>query len=60
VVLAGGAKERLLGRLASLSLAGGAQPDTAAPLAAIATAWALNITPDLIAAGIKTFEYPGA
>jgi cyanophycin synthetase len=57
VVLATGAKERLLGRLASLSLAGGAQPDTAALLAAIATAWAMDITPDLIAAGIKTFEY---
>ena len=26
-------------------------------LAAIATAWAMDITPDLIAAGIKTFEY---
>ena len=26
-------------------------------LAAIAAAWAMDITPDLIAAGIKTFEY---
>ena len=57
VVLATGAKERVLGRLSSLSLAGGAQPDTAALLAAIAAAWAMDITPDLIAAGIKTFEY---
>lgn len=57
VVLATGAKERVLGRLSSLSLAGGTQPDTAALLAAIAAAWAMDITPDLIAAGIKTFEY---
>ena len=47
----------MLGRLSSLSLAGGTQPDTAALLAAIAAAWAMDITPDLIAAGIKTFEY---
>ncbi len=58
VVLASGAKERVLGTLASLTLAGGRRPDTAALLAAIATAWAMDITPDLIAAGIKTFEYP--
>lgn len=57
VVLATGAKERVLGSLAALSLPGGTQPDTAALLAAIATAWAMDITPDLIAAGIKTFEY---
>lgn len=57
VVLATGAKERVLGRLSNLSLAGGTQPDTAALLAAIAAAWAMDITPDLIAAGIKTFEY---
>ncbi|AVS75534.1 cyanophycin synthetase [Paracidovorax cattleyae] len=57
VVLATGTKERVLGSLASLSLAGSTQPGTAALLAAIATAWALDITPDLIAAGIKTFEY---
>ncbi|AVS63268.1 cyanophycin synthetase [Paracidovorax avenae] len=57
VVLATGTKERVLGTLASLGLAGGVQPDTAALLASVATAWALDITPDLIAAGIKTFEY---
>lgn len=62
VVLATGAQERVLGTLAALSLPGGRHPggrhpDTAALLAAIATAWALDITPDLIAAGIKTFEY---
>jgi len=57
VILATGAGERVLGTLATLSLPGGRQPDTAALLAAVATAWALDITPDLIAAGIKTFEY---
>ena len=57
VVLATGAAERVLGTLGALSLPGGQRPDTAALLAAIATAWALDITPDLIAAGIKTFEY---
>ncbi len=57
VVLATGASERALGTLDSLSLPGGHRPDTAALLAAIAAAWAMDITPDLIAAGIKTFEY---
>ncbi|WP_313081626.1 cyanophycin synthetase [Pulveribacter sp.] len=57
VILATGASERVLGTLATLSLPGGQQPDTAPLLAAIATAWALDITPELIAAGIKTFEY---
>ena len=59
VVLASGAKERTLGRLDALLLAGGAQPETAALLAAVATAWAMEIAPELIAAGIKTFE-PGS
>jgi len=57
VVLATGAKERVLGELSALHPAGGAAPDTAALLAAIAAAWAMGIAPDLIAAGIKTFEY---
>ena len=57
VVLATGAQERVLGTLDALSLPGGKRPDTPALLAAIATAWALDITPDLIGAGIKTFEY---
>ena len=57
VVLAHGSKERVLGHLSALSLASGTAPDTASLLAAIATAWALDIAPDLIAAGIKTFEY---
>ena len=60
VVLATGAKERVLGSLAQLSLAGGQQPEVPALLAAIAAAWALGIAPDLIAAGIKTFDYQTA
>ena len=31
-------------------------PDTEALLAAVGAAWALDIAPDLIGAGIKTFE----
>ncbi len=57
IILASGASERVLGTLQALSLAGGQQPDTAALLAAIACAWAMDIAPELIAAGIKTFEY---
>ncbi|GAD23555.1 cyanophycin synthetase [Acidovorax sp. MR-S7] len=59
VVLATGASERVLGTLAALQPAG-RQPDTPALLAAIAAAWSMDIAPDLIAAGIKTFEYTGA
>ena len=57
VVLATGTQERVLGTLEALSLAGGKRPVTSALLAAIASAWALDITPELIGAGIKTFEY---
>ena len=57
VILATGAQERVLGTLDALSLPGGKRPDTSALLAAIATAWAMDIAPDLIGAGIKTFEY---
>ncbi|WP_027014126.1 cyanophycin synthetase [Comamonas composti] len=57
VVLATGGNERVLGTLDALSLPGGRRPDTPALLAAIATAWSMDIAPDLIAAGIKTFEY---
>ena len=57
VVLATGAQERVLGTLDALALPGGRRPDTPALLAAIAAAWALDISPDLIGAGIKTFEY---
>ncbi|HQQ70330.1 MAG TPA: cyanophycin synthetase [Alicycliphilus sp.] len=56
VVLATGASERVLGSLAALSPAGCQPPDQSALLAAIATAWSMHIGPDLIAAGIKTFE----
>ncbi|MBS0506914.1 MAG: cyanophycin synthetase [Proteobacteria bacterium] len=57
VILATGASERVLGSLAALSPAGGQAPDQSALLAAIAAAWSMHIGPDLIAAGIKTFEY---
>ncbi|MEB2347001.1 MAG: cyanophycin synthetase [Comamonadaceae bacterium] len=57
VWLATGAQERPLGTLAALQPAGGAAPDTAALLAAIAGAWAMGIAPDLIGAGVKTFDY---
>ncbi|QEA13359.1 cyanophycin synthetase [Comamonas flocculans] len=57
LVLATGAKERVLGRLALLRPAQGDSHAPAALLAASACAWALGIAPDLIAAGIRTFEY---
>ena len=57
VILATGNAERVLGKLQTLRPVNGFTPDTAALLAAVATAWALDITPDLIAAGIKTFDY---
>ena len=57
VVLATGSSEHVLGSLADLTFGRNAVvPDTDALLAAIATAWALDIAPDLIGAGIKTFE----
>ncbi len=57
VVLATGHAEHALGRLSDLTFGRQAvAPDTDTLLAAIATAWALDISPDLIAAGIKTFE----
>jgi cyanophycin synthetase len=57
VVLVHGTSERVLGTLEVLRPVNGFEPDTPALLAAVATAWALDITPDLIAAGIKTFDY---
>ncbi|WP_353233968.1 cyanophycin synthetase [Diaphorobacter ruginosibacter] len=60
VVLATGPQERVLGTLEALSLPGGRKPDTPALLAAIAAAWSMDIAPDLIGAGIKTFEYNAA
>jgi cyanophycin synthetase len=57
VVLATGHAEHVLGRLSELTFGRNAvPPDTDTLLAAIATAWALDISPDLIGAGIKTFE----
>ncbi|WP_087747512.1 MULTISPECIES: cyanophycin synthetase [unclassified Acidovorax] len=57
VVLATGSAEHVLGTLAELTFGRNAiEPDTDALLAAIGAAWALDIAPDLIGAGIKTFE----
>jgi cyanophycin synthetase len=57
VVLATGSHEHVLAPLADLSFGRNATaPDTDALLAAIGAAWALDIAPDLIGAGIKTFE----
>ena len=46
--------------VAAPAAAPSASNDTSALLAAIATAWALDISPELIAAGIKTFDYQPA
>jgi cyanophycin synthetase len=54
IVLAHGAQERPLLRLDSLKPAKAAQPEMV--MAAVAAAWALDITPELIAAGLRTFE----
>ncbi|WCM89276.1 cyanophycin synthetase [Acidovorax sp. NCPPB 3576] len=57
VVLATGSAEHGLGALADLTFGRNAvQPDPDTLLAIVATAWALDIAPDLIGAGIKTFE----
>ena len=57
VVLATGNAEHVLGSLSDLTFGRNAVvPDTDALLAAVGAAWALNIAPDLIGAGIKTFE----
>ena len=56
VVLATGASEKSLGALDRLTWSGSTSPDAPTLLAAIGAAWALDIAPDLIAAGIKTFE----
>ncbi|MBQ0131570.1 MAG: cyanophycin synthetase, partial [Comamonas sp.] len=60
VLLVQGNNERTLGKLDALRPVNGCELDSSALLAAIATAWALDISPALIAAGIKTFDYqPG-
>ncbi|MBY0453814.1 MAG: cyanophycin synthetase [Burkholderiaceae bacterium] len=58
VVLATGSSEKSLGALSRLTFGRGETPapDPLTLLAAIGAAWALDIAPDLIAAGIKTFE----
>ena len=55
VVLATGSSEKSLGALDRLGF-GRDTPNVHTLLAAIGAAWALDIAPDLIAAGIKTFE----
>jgi len=54
IVLADGATETALVPLASLKPTKAAQP--ANVMAAVAAAWALNISPELIDAGLRTFE----
>jgi cyanophycin synthetase len=54
IVLAHGPKEIALLPLASLKPAKASQPEMV--MAAVAAAWALNIPPELIGAGLRTFE----
>jgi cyanophycin synthetase len=54
VVLAGPQQEVVLLRLRQLKPAKAEQPEMV--MAAVAAAWALGITPELIAAGLRTFE----
>ena len=57
VVLATGSSELAIAPLSALCFGrSSTPPDVTALLAAIGTAWALDIAPDLIVAGIKTFE----
>ena len=54
IVLAHGAQDIALLPLASLKPAKASQPEMV--MAAVAAAWALNIPPELIGAGLRTFE----
>jgi cyanophycin synthetase len=54
IVLAHGATEIAMLPLASLKPAKASQPEMV--MAAVAAAWALNIPPELIGAGLRTFE----
>ena len=54
IVLAHGTQERPLLELDSLKPTKAAQPEMV--MAAVAAAWALSISPELIAAGLRTFE----
>jgi len=58
IILASGAKEVVFVRLSALPLTGSGQPGhhTASLLAAIGAAWALDIAPELIHAGIETYK----
>ena len=55
VILAQGRSERRLGSVSALSPAAAKVPTPSALLAAVACAWALDISPELLAAGLKTF-----
>lgn len=57
IVLARGASETLLADGEQLGRFGARADQTQTLLAAVAAAWALGISPDLIAAGIETFEF---
>jgi cyanophycin synthetase len=54
IVLAQGTQEVAVLPLASLNPAKASKPDMV--MAAVAAAWALNIAPELIGAGLRTFE----
>ena len=54
IVLASGTEETALLPLSSLKPAKAAQPESV--MAAIAAAWALDISPELIGAGLRTFD----
>ena len=54
IVLAHGSKEISLLQLSSLKPSKAAQPEMV--MAAVAAAWALHIAPELIGAGLRTFE----
>ena len=54
IVLAEGAQEIAMLPLASLKPAKASQPEMV--MAAVAAAWALDISPELIGAGLRTFE----
>jgi cyanophycin synthetase len=54
IVLADGVQETALLALASLKPVAAGDPESA--LAAVAAAWALDVTPELIVAGLRTFD----
>jgi cyanophycin synthetase len=54
IILANGSEESILMTLAALKPSKAAQPESI--MAAVAAAWALEITPELIGAGLRTFD----